>query len=255
MNNKYVLITGASSGIGYELAKLFQKDGYNVFLVAKNKEKLRKATEKLSSYGNIISLNIDLAKDNEINKLIKYIEDNNIYIETLINNAGIGSFGEFKDISWEIEEELIEINIKALTKLTKYFLCKMVERKSGEILNVASTAAFASGPKMATYYASKSYVLHLTEALYEEVRECGVQISCLCPGPVKTSFQNKAGIKKSEQAQKYLMNPQDVARIGYKEFRKGKLIIIPGVKNKFLVSMNKFLARSFSRKVILKTNS
>ena len=130
----------------------------------------------------------------------------------------------------------------------------MIEQSNGGILNVASTAAFASGPRMATYYASKAYVLKLTEAIYEEVKDYSIKVSCLCPGPVKTTFQSKAGIRKSEGAKKYLMDADIVARIGYDGFKKGKLIIIPGFKNKILVGANKILPGTISRKIILKTN-
>lgn len=253
--NKYVLITGASSGIGYELAKLFSDDGYNLILVARSLSNLKKVKEELNrSNIDIQILNLDLSKTGECDKLINFIESNNLCVEVLVNNAGIGSFGQFSDIKWEVEENLININIKAGTKITKYFLSKFIERKSGGILNVASTAAFAAGPKMATYYGSKSYVLNLTEAIHEEVKGLGVKVSCLCPGPVRTSFQEKAGIQKSEKAKKYLMEAEEVARIAYKDFKKGKVIIIPGFKNKLLVLANKFLPRVISRKIILKTN-
>lgn len=251
----YVLITGASSGIGYEIAKLYAYDGYNLVLVARNIDKLKKVKSELSQYNiEIKILSLDISKDYNIEKLFNYIETNKISISTLINNAGIGSFGDFKDINWEKEESLLDINIKALTKLTKYFLPKIMELKSGGILNVASTAAFCAGPRMAVYYASKSYVLNLTEAIYEECKESGIKVSCLCPGPVMTEFQGKAGIKKSEAAKKYLMDTETVAKIGYKEFNKGKVVIIPGLKNKLLVIINKFLPRSISRKIILITN-
>ncbi|MGL4330661.1 MAG: SDR family NAD(P)-dependent oxidoreductase, partial [Clostridium sp.] len=130
----------------------------------------------------------------------------------------------------------------------------IIDYKNGGVLNVASTAAFCSGPRMAAYYASKAYVLNLTEAIYEEYKDNGIKISCLCPGPVKTSFQGKAGIKKSEAAKKYLMDAEEVAKICYKDFNRGRLIIIPGMKNKLLVIGNKLLPRNISRKIILKTN-
>ena len=251
----YVLITGASSGIGYEIAKLYASDGYNLILIARNIEKLKAVESELSQYNiEIKTLSLDISKDSDIKKLINYIEINKIIVRILINNAGIGSFGDFKDINWENEEALIDINIKSLTRLTKYFLPKIIGVKDGGILNVASTAAFCSGPRMAAYYASKAYVLNLTEAIYEECKEYGINVSCLCPGPVKTSFQSKAGINKSESAKKYLMDAEEVAKISYKEFKKGKLIIIPGIKNKLLVMGNKFLPRSISRKIIMKTN-
>lgn len=251
----YALITGGSDGIGLEIAKLFAKDKHNIILAARNMEKLNKAKEILIKEGiNVKIVSIDLSSMEECDKLINFIRENNIEIDTLVNNAGIGSFGYFNDISWDIEEELIDINIKALTKLTKAFLPNIIKINTGGILNVASTAAFCSGPKMAAYYASKAYVLNLTEAIHEEVSNSNIRVSCICPGPVKTSFQSKASIKKSESAKKYLMDAKKVASEGYNGFKKGKVIIVPGSKNKFLVVANKLLPRSISRKVILKTN-
>lgn len=252
---EYVLITGASSGIGYELAKIYAKDNKNLLLVARNKDKLMSVSRELMHEKiEIKIIDIDISQKSDIKKLIGYVEINDIYIDILINNAGIGSFGDFKDIDYKCDEELIDLNIKGLTQLTKYFLPKMINRRSGGILNVASTAAFCAGPRMAMYYATKAYVLNLTEAIYEEVKEYGVKVSCLCPGPVKTSFQSKAGINKSEKAKKYLMDAENVARITYKDFNKGKVIIIPGFRNKLLVLGNKFLPRRISRKIVYKTN-
>ena len=254
-NIKYTLITGASTGIGYELAKLFAKDKHNLILVSRNKIKLESVKNELEKYNiDIKILALDLLKSEDIKNIFNYVEINKLNIDILVNNAGIGTFGDFNDIEWKKDEELIDINIKALTQLTKYFLPKILECKNGGILNVASTAAFCSGPRMAAYYASKAYVLNLTEAIYEEYKDNGIKISCLCPGPVKTSFQGKAGIKKSEAAKKYLMDAEEVAKICYKDFNRGRLIIIPGMKNKLLVMGNKLLPRSISRKIILKTN-
>lgn len=252
---RYTLITGASTGIGYELAKLFAKDRHNLILVARNKVKLEAVKNELLKYNidiKIISLDLSISQD--IQGLISYVEKNKLSIDNLVNNVGVGTFGDFKDIEWEKEEVLIDINIKALTRLTKYFLPKIIENKNGGLLNVASTAAFCSGPRMAAYYASKAYVLNLTEAIYEECKGSGIKVSCLCPGPVKTGFQGKAGIKKSESAKKYLMEADEVAKIAYRDFNKGKLIIIPGAKNKFLVIGNKLLPGNISRKIIFKTN-
>ena len=251
----YTLITGASTGIGYELAKLFAKDRHNLILVARDEGKLETAKNELSKYNvEVKILSLDLSKSEDIQGLFNYVEMNKLNVDILVNNAGIGTFGDFSEIEWVKEEALIGINIKVLTKLTKYFLPKIIECKNGGILNVASTAAFCSGPRMAAYYASKAYVLNLTEAIYEECKDSGIRISCLCPGPVKTTFQDKAGIKKSESAKKYLMDAEEVAKVSYKDFKKGKLIIIPGMKNKLLVIGNKLLPRRISRKIILKTN-
>ena len=251
----YTLITGASTGIGYELAKLFAKDRHNLILVARDEGKLEPAKNELSQCNvEVKILSLDLSKSEDIQGLFNYVEMNKLNVDILVNNAGIGTFGDFSEIEWVKEEALIDINIKVLTKLTKYFLPKIIECKNGGILNVASTAAFCSGPRMAAYYASKAYVLNLTEAIYEECKDSGIRISCLCPGPVKTTFQDKAGIKKSESAKKYLMDAEEVAKVSYKDFKKGKLIIIPGMKNKLLVIGNKLLPRRISRKIILKTN-
>ena len=254
-NIRYTLVTGASTGIGYELSKLFAKDKHNLILVSRNKNKLQSVKNELLKYNiDIKILALDLESSEDIQSLFNYIEINKLAVNILINNAGIGTFGDFNDIEWSKEEALIDINIKALTQLTKYFLPKIIDYKNGGVLNVASTAAFCSGPRMAAYYASKAYVLNLTEAIYEEYKGNGINISCLCPGPVKTSFQGKAGIKKSEAAKKYLMDAEEVAKICYKDFNRGRLIIIPGMKNKLLVMGNKLLPRSISRKIILKTN-
>ena len=251
----YTLITGASTGIGYELAKLFAKDRHNLILVARDEGKLETAKNELSKCNvEVKILSLDLSKSEDIQGLFNYVEMNKLNVDILVNNAGIGTCGDFSEIEWVKEEALIDINIKVLTKLTKYFLPKIIECKNGGILNVASTAAFCSGPRMAAYYASKAYVLNLTEAIYEECKDSGIRISCLCPGPVKTTFQDKAGIKKSESAKKYLMDAEEVAKVSYKDFKKGKLIIIPGMKNKLLVIGNKLLPRRISRKIILKTN-
>ena len=208
-NIRYTLVTGASTGIGYELSKLFAKDKHNLILVSRNKNKLQSVKNELLKYNiDIKILALDLESSEDIQSLFNYIEINKLAVNILINNAGIGTFGDFNDIEWSKEEALIDINIKALTQLTKYFLPKIIDYKNGGVLNVASTAAFCSGPRMAAYYASKAYVLNLTEAIYEEYKGNGINISCLCPGPVKTSFQGKAGIKKSESAKKYLMDAE-----------------------------------------------
>ena len=255
-DDRYTLITGGSKGIGYELAKLFAKDNNNLLLVARDLEKLKEVKEEFIKLGiKVEILNLDLSKEESILRLFNYVEDNNMIIENVINNAGVGSFGYFKDIESDNNELLIKININALTRISKYFLPKMIEENRGGILNVSSTAAFCAGPKMGIYYASKSYVLNLTEAIHEECRGYHINISCLCPGPVRTEFQSKAGIKKSESAQKYLMEAEEVARIGYNDFKEGKAVIIPGFRNKLLVIGNKFLPRSITRKIIMKMNN
>ncbi|NFS29504.1 SDR family oxidoreductase [Clostridium botulinum] len=254
---KCALITGGTEGIGLELAKLFAKDNCNLIIIARNKEKLLKVKNQLESKYNITVdiLSLDLSIHSSCDKIFDFVDKKNISVDYLINNAGIGSFGFFHKGECGFEENLININIISLTNLTKYFLEKMIEKNHGGIMNVASTAAFIGGPKMAMYYSSKAYVLSLTEALHEEVKDLGIRVSCVCPGPVKTSFQSKAGIKKSEKAKKYLMDAEKVAKIAYEGFFKGKAIIIPGHKNKLLVWGTKLIPRSISRKIILKNNA
>lgn len=251
-----VLITGATAGIGYELAKLYANDGRNLILIARDEEKLEKVKEKLSAIYNInvYSIALDLSSDNFCEKVLDFVDKKNLSVDILINNAGVGSFGYLNEIEMEKELKLIDVNIRALTELTKAFLPNMIEHGYGGIMNVASTAAFCAGPKMAIYYASKAYVLNFTEAIYEELKGKGIKVSCLCPGPVATSFQDKAGIKKKQYAKKSLMTSKSVAEVAYKSFNNGKLIIIPGFKNKLIVAVNKFIPRSLSRKIILMMN-
>lgn len=255
-DEKYTLITGGSEGIGYELAKLFSKDGHNVIIVARNETKLLKVKRELEEkYKNKVkTISLDFTVEKSCEELIEFVDKKKFIVDNLINNVGIGSFGDFCDAEEGFEDRIIDINIRTVTTLTKYYMKQMLSRGSGNILNVASTASFVAGPRMAMYYSTKAYVLSLTEALYEEARGTGVYIGCLCPGPVKTTFQEKAGIKKAESAKKYLMDASDVAQKAYAGFKKKKAIIIPGFKNKLAVFGGKIAPRSISRKIILKNN-
>lgn len=253
----YTLITGGTEGIGLELAKLYAKDGHNLIIVARNIKKLKGVKKSLEDLFNIHIeiISLDLSVNNSCEKLYEFVEKNNLIVDNLINNAGIGSFGFFNELNIDNENKLIKINIEAVFNITYYFYRKMINRGQGSILNVASTAAFSSGPKMSTYYASKAYVLSLTEALYEEGRIKGVKVSCLCPGAVRTEFQNKSGIIKGEKSKGLIMEASDVARIAYRDFNKGKAIIIPGFKNKVLVYVNKLLPRRLTRKIVFNVNN
>ena len=255
-DEKYTLITGGSEGIGYELAKLFSKDGHNVIIVARNETKLLKVKRELEEKdkNKVKTISLDFTVEKSCEELIDIVDKKNFVVDNLINNVGIGSFGDFCDAEEGFEDRIIDINIRTVTILTKYYMKQMLSRGSGNILNVASTASFVAGPRMAMYYSTKAYVLSLTEALYEEARGTGVYIGCLCPGPVKTTFQEKAGIKKAESAKKYLMDASDVAQKAYAGFNKKKAIIIPGFKNKLAVFGGKIAPRSISRKIILKNN-
>ncbi|MEQ8197429.1 MAG: SDR family oxidoreductase [Clostridiaceae bacterium] len=254
---EYTLITGASSGIGYELSKLFASEGKNLLLIARNSDNLLKVRDKLKGLKDIeiYVFAADLSKKDSVENILNFVEKNNIVVDKIINNAGIGDFGEFVNSDEARQYEMIQINIMALTKLTRAFLPKMISRGRGGVLNVASTAAFAPGPNMSVYYATKAYVLSFTEALYEECSGKGVRIMALCPGAVDTGFQKKAGIKKSRLAGGNIMSSEEAALKGYNGFTKtDKAVVVPGFRNKLLIQMMRILPRFVIRKIIGKVN-
>ena len=241
------LITGASSGIGYSMAKYLSDLGYDLILVARDKEKLQAIQKELKTDVKIIVA--DLSQEDKIKDL--YILCKNDNIDILINNAGFGLFGEFDSTDLSTELNMIDVNLKAVHILTKLFLKDMVKKNSGYILNVSSSASFQAGPLMATYYASKSYVTRLTVAIYEELRrkKSKVHISCLCPGPVKTNFNNVADVKFSMKG----MDSDKVAKYAIdKILKKNKLIIVPGFKMKSLIFFNRFISTKRAAKIVYK---
>ncbi len=240
------LITGASSGIGYSMAKYLSSLGYDLVLVARNKEKLQQIQKELKTDVKIVVA--DLSKDEKLKEL--YVLCKNDNIDVLINNAGFGAFGDFNSTDLALEMDMIDVNIKAVHTLTKYFLKDMVKRGSGYILNVSSSAGFQAGPLMATYYASKSYVTKLTLALYEELRrsKSKVHVSCLCPGPVKTNFNDVANVDFSMKG----LDSDYVAKYAIDKMFKNKLIIVPGFKMKALLFFNRFVSTKFALKVVYK---
>lgn len=236
------LITGASSGIGLDMARYLATKKVELILVARNKEKLEEIQESLPTKVTIIVA--DLSNEQKVKELYVLVKKENIDI--LINNAGFGAFGDFTDIDLNRELEMIDVNIRAVHVLTKFILRDMEKKQSGYILNVASSAGFIPGPLMATYYATKAYVYHLTEAIAEEqrVKKTGVKISCLCPGPVATNFQNVADVR-------FIVKPLPssyVAKYAIDEMFKGKLCIVPGFKMKFV----KFCERFVSDRLMVK---
>lgn len=237
------LVTGASSGIGREMAKILSDMGYDLILVARRKKKLEELKKQLTTKVTII--NLDISSTYNCTKLYDKVKKEDIDI--VINNAGFGLFGEFTETSLDKELDMIDTNIKAVHTLTKLFLKDFKEKDSGYILNVSSSAAFLSGPLMSTYYATKGYVLKLTEAIYEELRreDSNVYIGTLCPGPVDTEFNDVANVKFSIQS----LNSHDVAEYAINQMFKRKLIIIPGWKMKFIV-----FSRLLPRKLLLRIN-
>jgi short-subunit dehydrogenase len=228
------LITGASGGVGYELAKLFANDRHNLVLVARSESKLAQFAGELQHRFDISAKTValDLTAPDAPQVLFDRLRSDGIAVDILVNNAGYGKFGEFAKVPAEESLGQIQLNIVALTWLTKLFLGPMLERRSGKIMNVASTAGFQPGPRMAVYYATKSYVISFSEALANELAGKGVSVTCLCPGPTDTNFANRAGNDKSRLFKQLRpMDAKTVALKGYRGLMAGKTLVIPGLRN------------------------
>jgi short-subunit dehydrogenase len=250
---KIALITGASSGIGFELAKLCAQDKYTIIMVAKNEERLKFKSEEIrKAYQvEVITIAKDLANPQAAEDIYNELKNKKIIVDILINNAGFANAGNLADTQLQAEKELLLTNILTLTALTKLFLQDMLKTNTGKILNVASVAAFLPGPYMATYYASKAYVLSLTEAIATEIQGTGVTISCLCPGPTKTGFQERSGLKKSRLfTVKEPMSAKIVAQAGYHGVINGTRVIIPGISNKLMALGAKLTPHALTNKIV-----
>lgn len=251
---KIALITGASSGIGLEFARLFAKDGVNLVLVARSGKKLSEIKSALEkSFGiQVTTVAKDLSEANAAQALIQDLA--NTDIDYLVNNAGFGDFGEFVNSSWEKDARMIQLNVTTLVHLTKLVLKGMVARKSGKILNVASTAAFQPGPLMSVYYASKAFVLMFSEGIARELKGSGVSVTALCPGPTESGFQDAAAMQESKLVKgKKMPSAREVAEYGYKAMQKGKRVVIHGFTNKLLAFSIRFLPRTLVADVVYKT--
>lgn len=244
--SRTVLITGASSGIGLELAHLFASDGYRLVLVARNHGALRQLGEELQTrYGAETRVSpTDLARPSAPIRLYQELQGAGIAVDVLVNNAGFGGSGPFLQTDWKAEAEMIQVNVVAVAHLTKLFLPQICAH-GGKLLNVASVAAFLPGPYTAIYYATKAFVLHFTEALAEELSGSGATVTCLCPGPVQTNFQKRAHVGGSSRANGSLfVDVREVARAGYEGMTQGKRLVIPGWKNGVLTQLLRALPRN-----------
>ena len=249
---KTVLITGASSGFGLEFAKIFAKEGYNLVITAKPKPDLSKVKSELEkNYGiKVLYKFYDLSVPGNPQKLFNWTKKEKLTISILVNNAGIGLYGEFISHKLAEEQELINLNVVALTELCHLFISDMVKHGSGKVLNIASIAGLQAGPYYATYFASKAYVLLLTEALQQEFAPKNIQISALCPGVANTGFFKRAGMREDSRMLKiYLMDPKKVAQTGYDGLMTGKRVIIPGARNKFAALGYRVFPRSVITKI------
>ena len=247
MPPRRALVTGASGGIGLELATLLARDEHDLVLVARSAEKLAAAAADLSARFGVAVQTIvqDLAAPAAARDIFATVGA----CDVLVNNAGFATSGPFAQT--DLNEELgeLQVNIVALTELTKRFLPGMLERKSGRILNVASTAAFQPGPLMAVYYASKAYVLSFSEAIAEELRGTGVTMTCLCPGATQTGFQSRAGLENARLFKIGVADAASVARAGYDGMMRGKPLVIPGLKNKVIAASVRFAPRALVTKL------
>ncbi len=251
MNGRTVLITGASTGIGYELAKLFAQDKWNLVLLARQRARLLEVSEQLGhSYGVQTQIVVaDLSHPRVPEEVIMQLNETGTKVACLVNNAGFGAYGDFADLPLDVQSNMIHTNVNALVELTHRLLPHIITVR-GRILNVASTAAFQAGPHMAVYYATKAFVLSFSEALAEELAPGGVHVSTLCPGPVPTEFQKRAGLEGTAMQKSPLaVEASVVAREAYEGLMKGKRLIIPGWGNKLGVQGQRLAPRRLVTKI------
>jgi short-subunit dehydrogenase len=246
-----VLITGASSGIGLELARCFAADGCRLILLARNTEALEALAMELRRTNQIetLVLTADLSRPETPARVFKELQGRGIAVDVLINNAGFGAQGGFAGLPLQRQLEMIQVNLTALTELTGLFLPGMIERRRGGVLNVASVAGFLPGPGMAVYYATKAHVVSFTEALAEELTGTGLTATALCPGPTTSNFGNVARGHKSRRLKITKMPAKAVALYGHNAFRRGKVVAIPGWRNRFLTFLVRITPRWWVRKI------
>jgi len=249
------VITGASSGIGFELARLFARDGWSLILVARDPGRLKDAGERISAeFGRPVEIRAcDLSDTGAAEVFGRELAGRPGGVDALVNNAGFGAHGPFAETDASLVRDMMNANMNSLAILTRHVLPGMLGRKQGKILNTASVAGFAPGPLMAVYHATKAFVLSLSEALFEETRGTGVTVTALCPGPVRTNFQKRAGLADADS---FFLGPlgmdaEPCARAGYRGLMKGKAVVMPGIFNKLAVGLFRFLPRALVRRLVM----
>lgn len=251
-SSETVLVTGASSGIGREMAHCFARDGADCVLLARSEEALHDLADTLTSRYDIEAhvLPADLSVPGIAADIESILQERGLSVDVLVNNAGFGARGAFAELGEQRQIDMIRVNVTALTHLTRRLLPGMLERGRGGVLNVASTASFQPGPNMSVYYATKAYVLSFSEGLTEEVAGSGVTVTCLAPGPTRTSFTENADVEESNLFQwRAPMTPEAVSRAGYDAFRAERTLVVPGWPNKIGAFMIRFTPRPLARKV------
>lgn len=250
------LVTGASTGIGRELALLFARDGYDLVLVARNEGALADVANQISKLGRRTHVfAADLSDPAAAGRLHERLTAERIAVDVLVNNAGVGARGRFDRIPLERQIAMIQLNVTSLTALTHLLLPGMLERNEGGILNVASTAAFQPGPLMSVYYATKAYVLSFTEGIAEELSETALKITCLAPGPTETEFARAASMTTSRLFKGEVMSAAEVAKAGYDGWRDGQRLVIPGTRNLIGALTVRFTPREMVSRIVKRLNA
>jgi uncharacterized protein len=249
------LITGASGGIGLELARHMASQGHHLVITARSDDKLTALKKELENEYSITvySLPLDLSEINSAQSIYAFTQQHQLFISILVNNAGFGDYGYFHESNWNKTSDMIDLNIKALTQLTHLFLPQMVAAQKGKIMNVASIAAFLPGPLMATYYATKAYVLSLSEALHNELSDHGITVTALCPGPTESGFQDAAALNNSKLIEgRKMPSSKTVATYGYKAMMQGKAVAVEGFMNRIMIGSVRFTPRCMVAKIVRK---
>ncbi len=251
------LITGASSGIGLEFAIEFAKHNHDLILVARSEAKLKELADAVKAkYKVTVHVLVkDLGSDKQVDEVHNYTLMQNIQVDYLVNNAGLGDYGAFADEDWNKINSMIDVNIKALTRLSWLYVREMIQRKKGRIMNVASTAAFQPGPYMAVYYASKSYVLLLSEAMANELKDHGITVTALCPGATESGFADTANARDTRLFKRKIPSSAAVAAYGYKAMMKGKTVAIHGTMNYMMAQSVRFAPRKTVTAIAAKINN
>jgi short-subunit dehydrogenase len=243
---KVALVTGASAGLGVEFARQLSKRGHSLVLAARRKDRLEGLAREL---GNARAVAIDLSAHNAAAELMADLDRAGEEVDLLVNNAGFGLIGRFAKAEGKRLREMIDLNVGTLTDLCRAAAPRMIERGSGGIINVASTAAFQPGPKMAVYFATKAYVLSFTEALHEELKPHGINVTCLCPGPTRTEFGEVAGFRGSGLFNRVAMQAPEVVEAGLKGLDRNRAVVVPGFVNKAAAASTRFAPRPWVRKI------
>jgi short-subunit dehydrogenase len=257
MSVETVLVTGASSGIGVELARCFAAEGCRLALVARKRDALEALAAELRKAHKIQAqvFTVDLAHPEAPPRLLAHLQSAGLKVDVLVNNAGFGAQGRFVELPLGRQLEMLQVNITSLTHLTGLLLPGMVERRRGGILNVASTAAFQPGPGMAVYYATKAYVLSFSEALAEELAGTGVTVTAVCPGPTATNFGTAANMRTLGAVKRVSMSAEAVGQLGHRAFRRGRVVAITGLRNQVPAFLVRLCPRAVVRKVTRRLNN